>query len=535
MDLAFEAVGKNGKFQIILIVLVVSVSTTTLIVSSGLPCLTIRPKVLCREHENILDHYTPCHLDKICAHPDKYDVIKDYSHSLDNFTMKYDLICDRSYYIAIFGSAFFLGAMFACIFLAPFPDKYGRLVIYKYLLIFNVFIQINFLFSINIYHVVLMSFLAGVVAYTSSVGTIIIAEFIDRKISGVIISVRSASFGIVGIMVTIFYMYVNSLKGLFIITTIISILIVVTIEKYLVESPRWLNAKNRLPETLNVLRHIATVNNSLANFNKFCEINSAVLNSSAGNLKVIKKSYSIIEIFNFKSQRNKMLLLIYQWFSAGFSFYGMMINLGRSEENMFMESIVTYGAEVISEILSGWLAGIFGRVKVLKILSFMGGVCFIAYYFSSDKFVRTILIFMSSFGFSGAVNDLYIYSPEVFPTSIRSVTVGFLFLTSRVAAMLIPILNKMIKQLPILCGAMSILGSYLCFYLEETLGKDLLDDIPEVKRGYSVLSTSSKNISKMTFSPTYRKSTESIVSGSYFRLSFEAKEPYFMKNENFKI
>jgi hypothetical protein len=216
-----------------------------------------------------------------------------------------------------------------------------------------------------------------------------------------------------------------------------------------------------------------------------------MFNNSKDTVQEIKKTYNILEILGLKSQKKNVLIMSYLWFAAGFCFYGLILNIEHLGGNLFIDTIVTFGGEAMSELLSGYMADHFGRVKVLEVCGFMGGFSFIAYEFLSPEYatLKTVLIFVSSFGFSGVFNLLFIYTPEVFPTSIRSTVTGAVYFISRVGALIVPTVVSLVPRANLTFGLISIFGAYLCFGLKETLGEDILDDVPENLHQLSFLST----------------------------------------------
>jgi hypothetical protein len=160
-------------------------------------------------------------------------------------------------------------------------------------------------------------------------------------------------------------------------------------------------------------------------------------------------------------------------------------------------------------MLTGYLSDVFGRLFILKTCGFLGGVSFILYEILLEGTFRSVLIFTTSFGFSGIFNTIFIYSPEVFPTSIRSTVMSYLFFISRCGALLVPSVSAAIKRNAFVFGAMSILSSYLAFNLPETLGQPIEDDVPESKKQMSFLSSSKRLFSDK---PSFRQ----IVDDSYF-------------------
>ena len=210
----------------------------------------------------------------------------------------------------------------------------------------------------------------------------------------------------------------------------------------------------------------------------------------------MKKSYNIFEIFTFKSQKQTLWILTYIWFISGFCFYGLLLNLEQLGGSVILNSLVMFTAEIISELLTGYLADQYGRLIIFKISGLIGGIAFILFELFSNITFKTILIFITSFGFSGTFNLIFIYSPEIFPTTIRSTTMGFLYFMSRLGPLLVPTLSKFLPHIPILFGFLSLSTSYLSFKLEETLGRDIEDDMPDIVRQKSFLSFNQKKSQK---------------------------------------
>jgi OCT family organic cation transporter-like MFS transporter 4/5 len=158
-----------------------------------------------------------------------------------------------------------------------------------------------------------------------------------------------------------------------------------------------------------------------------------------------------------------------------------MLNVGNVGNNIFIDSITTYIGEATAEMISGYLANLYGRLFVLKLCGYLGGVSFLIFEFIDDPRLRSVLIFLTSFGLSGLFNIMYIYSPEVFPTSIRSTVIGFLYLTSRTGALLVPTFSAVVKKTALVFGIMSLLSCFLTGYLKESMGCAIEDEVPEFK------------------------------------------------------
>ena len=73
-----------------------------------------------------------------------------------------------------------------------------------------------------------------------------------------------------------------------------------------------------------------------------------------------------------------------------------------------------------------------------------------------------------------------IYSPEIFPTKIRNITFSYASFAGRILPMMVPILSKLMPEIIdytfLFAG---LLAGFLGITLEETLGRKIMDVIPE--------------------------------------------------------
>jgi MFS transporter, OCT family, solute carrier family 22 (organic cation transporter), member 4/5 len=518
MDLAFEAVGGFGKFQKIVTFLVLSVGSMALITSISFPFLTMQPNFLCREKSNIFDSFHTCHSEDLC-NPEHFDYKKDPKTSLNNISYEFDTYCERGFYVNLIGSGYFFGGIFGSVFLSSIPDRYGRATIYKILLLTLFVLMLNLFLSVSVQHFAIINFLTGFSSYSMSMCTLILTEYLPRNYVGIIMSLHSATFPLSGIAVAIFFIYINNWRVLLGFCTVYTALMAYLVIVYFKESPRWLNAKNRVKESLDSLKEIAAINGNSKTFETFMEQNSNLIKSS-DNVEEVKKTLNLFEIFELRSQKLNIMRLTYVWFASGFCFYGLILNLEHLGGNIFLNSIVTFIGESFSEILSGFLADEFGRIIVLKVTGVIGGVSFILYEMIDEShWYRSVFIFLTSFGFSGTFNLIYLYSPEVFPTSIRSTVIGFLYFISRMGACLVPSITPHVPHSPFLFGILSIVSGYICSFLPETLGKEIPDDVPESQRKTSFLSTTSRKRTSNNALDKFSGGRRTIVSDMYFKIS----------------
>lgn len=490
MDNALQATNQRGLYQLYVLIIVIFLPFTTFIISAGYPFLTLPPDLLCLPYQTSFSYY-PCTLETYCSSPHTFVTKIDKATSLDNFANKFKLYCDRSFFSPLLNSFFFLGAMVGVFFISSYPDKKGRIPILKGLMVLNIIAQLNFIIVRHVEHLLLISFITGVCSYCNSVLSLLICETMDKSMSAIVMSARSASYGLVGISLGVFFLYVNNLSVLLWINLVISIGMICIVRMKLVESPRWLNSKNRMKEAIEALIQMAKVNGRDREFDLFLKDNQEIISPSNIKIEIINKTYTLKEILMLKSQRGRIVALVYAWFFIAICFFGIFTSLNKTTNNVFSHAIFTFTGEIIAEMASGVLANFFGRINVMKYSSYIGGLFFIFSYFINEEqsdIIKSIFLFISSFGFAGTMNLLYIYTNEIFPISIKSSIFGFMFLVSRAGGVVVPLFTRSALY-PIVLGVLSISCGVVIGGREETLGKLIEDDVPESQRKYSPLST----------------------------------------------
>jgi len=217
-------------------------------------------------------------------------------------------------------------------------------------------------------------------------------------------------------------------------------------------------------------------------------VKSNTMNKEAGFLALIK----------YKSIRASFLICCFLWFAISFIYYGIGMTIKNNKESVFSDGYVVYTAEGISYVITGIMISLkfFGRVRTISI---MIGICAIssaAYFFIRlyefepyDK----IALFLSRFGVTASYSIMYTYSTEIYPTSIRAKGLGVNTIFGRASCLMVPVLVEIVNPFPIF-AVLSVIGFFLTLSLQETLGKELEDDILEEKmRKVSSIDTSSFN------------------------------------------
>ena len=207
------------------------------------------------------------------------------------------------------------------------------------------------------------------------------------------------------------------------------------LRRNLPESPRWLETHGFEAEALNVV----------------CSIEGEYLQVSGRQMLAVE-SLDATRLANSKPQRGhapvskSLSMSMIVWFAVGFTYYAfftwmpsLMIGHGLSMRLSYVFSIAIYASQMPGYFLGAYYNDKIGRRAVIVI--FVSGA--IAASLILALFSRTVVMVSGAMLLSLCLNatyaGLYAYTPELFPTRIRSTAHGISSAVARVGAVLSPI------------------------------------------------------------------------------------------------
>ncbi|XP_045173106.2 putative transporter SVOPL isoform X2 [Mercenaria mercenaria] len=236
-------------------------------------------------------------------------------------------------------------------------------------------------------------------------------------------------------------------RWLLVLSAIPSFLIVILL-KFLPESARYLVAAGRKDEAMKVLQKAAKMNrNSLP---EGTVVNTHI--TERGNPR---------DLFSPMYLRTTLMVWIL-WFGTALSYYGMVLasaeilqlrNVEHSGEKCkcnllkkddYTSMIVSTLGEFIALPLNIFLIDLVGRRWTGAVNLFGCGLFFILLQLPVPQTVLTVFIFMVRGFSSGMFNFVYIYTSEVYPTTIRTLGIGTASSWARVGAMITPFLAQVL-------------------------------------------------------------------------------------------
>lgn len=135
------------------------------------------------------------------------------------------------------------------------------------------------------------------------------------------------------------------------------------------------------------------------------------------------------------------------WFTVAFSYYSffswipsLLVAQGHTVAKSFAYSIAIYGSQIPGYFSAAWLNEKIGRRRVVALYMTCGGLAAITLALSSSVTAIMAAGMCLSFFMNGAFAGVYAYTPELFPTALRTTGVGSSSSFGRLGSVSAPIL-----------------------------------------------------------------------------------------------
>ncbi|KAM9290545.1 solute carrier family 22 member 15-like, partial [Gastrophryne carolinensis] len=235
------------------------------------------------------------------------------------------------------------------------------------------------------------------------------------------------------------------------------------------ESPRWLCAQGRLEEARHSLLLLARRNRRRpAPF------------SLIGRPKSPAQESNPLALCRHAELRRRTLVMMWVWFVCSLVYYGLTLGAGLLGGGVYLSLALSGLIELPAYPLCMYLLNCkrIGRRRSLCIFLCCGGVaCLLTLCLPSNTgggAVAQALALLGKLCISAAFNIVYIYTSELYPTTVRSRGMGVCSMASRVGGIIAPFVPALGGYAPFLAlGSSGVLAGLLSLMLPETLGAPL--------------------------------------------------------------
>ncbi|XP_053604364.1 organic cation transporter-like protein [Plodia interpunctella] len=412
-----------------------------------------------------------CPNNKSCCDEPVYDK-SQYKRTI---VMEWNLICGNAWLKDLTQMAFQFGVLSGSLLFGIASDKYGRRPALIVSIVLEVFsgIVTSFLPDFWSFTIVRM-FLGASVGGVMVVGFVIVMEYVG-KCRDMVAAAYHVPFTVGYMLLALFGYYIRDYVILQLSISLVNIVLLVYI-CILPESPRWLLAKQKTTAAIQLLEHVAKINNK--------PVDEIALKVELYQLEHIRqKRGSFIDLFRTPNLRKNILVMSFTWLVCSYCFYGVTYYISHLAGDVYVNVIASGTVIFMSCFIAMPLIKFMKRRTLLVMSHVLSGFCLltiavmpvgrISVGFGCLGLLFTQMVFIIS----------YLYCSEMFPTVVHNAAVGICSMMARLGSMLAPFVADFGEFgewcPPVAFGIMPIIAAALGLLLPETKDCQLMLTIEE--------------------------------------------------------
>lgn len=430
---------------------------------------------------------------------------------------EWDLVCSRGYLKDTSQTVLVIGVMIGAMFFTAVSDYIGRKPVFLFSQWAMVVIGVITAFIPNFYVFIFLRFITGMLQQGIILtGFVLACELFAaryRTFAGIIIEVFWATAW------SIYPLLAFLIRDWHYLQLFISLFGLLTIPLFwlLPESVIWLTANDRAAEAEKIIRNAAKINK--------VEMPEHILSSSSSssspqqeadesgknggflakfkNLKFGKNPkkdtfvrYTLLDVLRHRLLRLYAIVMAVLWMVVTLVYYGLSLSTASFAGDRYLNAFLNAVIEIPAYTSAFFVLNRWGRRRPLVVYHTITGIalliCNLLEYFLSDAarvtFLPLIITFntIGKFGITGSFAIVFLYAPEIFPTTVRGQALGIASLFGRlgnVCATYTSFVMELYPWLPgPLFGILSIAGGLLVLLLPETNNRPLPQTIEDIEQ-----------------------------------------------------
>lgn len=456
-----------------LVIVPSALQIASLVFATGTPkfhCVT--PNVTCKES-------------KCCEDCSSYV----FDDSFTSTVTEWNLICDKANIAAVVQSIFVAGMMAGSLFFGAISDYFGRrfCLFLCSALAFGFSISSSFADCLSFF--TFLRFCSGAATAGLFVGHYVyILELVGvgyRTLAGKVQDI----FWVIGacIMVLIAY-FIRDWRQVLLIASFPAALFYV-LWRVFPESLRWLVAQGRIEAAHAILMKYAEKSSVVVDSDTLTSMleGSRAVETEAQSTQIQR---SPLDLVRTPRMRKRTVILCYNWLVLNMIFYGIMLYVPGLAGNMYLNIFLMFVSDLPHTPMAWIVFKYFGRRVPHCLFMMISGIsCLLVLIVPEDlKGLITALALIGRFFGSASFSNIYLYSTELYPTTVRNMALGTCSTFSRIGGIVVPFILAL-GQLPdvsvtlplVIIGILTLIAAVVSLWLPETLLSNMSETVADIE------------------------------------------------------
>ncbi|XP_053207814.1 organic cation transporter protein-like [Panonychus citri] len=403
---------------------------------------------------------------------------------------KWDLVCGRSWLASFAQSCFMGGVILGAVIFARLSDDYGRLTVLRIAMPLEIVAALGLALSPSIQIFIFFKFIQGIGSNGRALtGYLLLLECVGTNERGFISVAVDTGFAFGYIILPVVYYFLRDFQTFSYFHAFLELFWVIWLFK-IPESIRWQLTHNQIDQAESEMIRASEMNkSSITNVKeKFALLKKHIDLQTKTQLE--EKKAGFLDLWRSKVLQRFSLVLYFSYFVNAFVYYGLSLNIGDLNGNLFINFFLAGLVEFPSYIITSFALKHIGRKTLL--IYFMNGSglsCLSTVFFLSptDTTVRVCLAMIGKFCVTSSFTLCYVYASEIYPTILRQTGLASCSIAARFGCIIAPFVKELTAFTSIgvslsIFGSLSIINAALVVLLPETRGLEMPSDIAEAEK-----------------------------------------------------
>lgn len=451
---------------------------------------------------------------------------------------EWDLVCDNGGYVELMQSLMFVGNGIGAFFWTYIADRYSRKYAYIISLMVSFICELGLLFSQGLTMAMVLRFFSGTCTVGMMVISFVVREELFTSNLRLYFSIADSLWYSISLVVMYggaYFLRYNSWRDYQLLTVVLFTPAIV-LSFFGGETLVWYFAKGRHTQAKHILSKAAKMNRKnidnildlfdyvvslkLKNCEKFSSEETSRLQSDINNtqeqnemlkcknectlaeletLPVIKQiitdqklqhQYSLLDIVRHKQVLIVTITMAFSWMTTSFCYYGIFLSSSALVGDRYLNNFLLVITDFPGYIVQKLMVNFFGRRRTLVILfTLCATSLFISAGLAStdsneSKNASTAFFILGKFTITIVFNIIYFYTAELYPTPVRSMSLGVCLCAAQIGNIFSPYLRFVFMIATwgpgLIIGIMCLACAIFLKFVPETEGRDLPNTFAEI-------------------------------------------------------